>query len=135
MQPLSLGSIRPKGWLLNQLRIQADGLSGHLDEFWPDIKDSAWFGGDADKWERTPYWLDGVVPLAFLLEDTTLKAKVTKYIDAIITRQDETGWIAPSDDKESYDLWSIFLVLKPLIQYHEATSDERVPKFKVSALG
>ena len=37
-QPLPLGAIRPQGWLLNQLRIQADGLSGHLDEFWPDIK-------------------------------------------------------------------------------------------------
>lgn len=128
LEPLPLGTIRPKGWLLNQLLIQADGLSGHLDEFWPDIKDSAWFGGDADNWERAPYWLDGVVPLAFLLDDPILKAKVVKYMDIIITRQDETGWIAPSDDQASYDLWAIFLVLKPLIQYHEATGDERVPK-------
>ena len=35
--PLPLGAIRPAGWLRRQLRIQADGLSGHLDEFWPDI--------------------------------------------------------------------------------------------------
>lgn len=129
MQPLSLGSVRPTGWLLNQLRIQADGLSGHLDEFWPDIKDSAWFGGDADRWERAPYWLDGVVPLAFLLDDATLKVKVTKYMDVILSRQDEAGWIAPSDDEAGYDLWSIFLVLKPIIQYHEATDDEKVPEF------
>jgi len=127
MRPLPLGSVRPRGWLLNQLRLQADGLSGHLDEFWPDIKDSAWFGGDAEGWERAPYWLDGVVPLAFLLDDPNLKAKVMKYLDIIIKRQDSTGWIAPGD-RTRYDLWAIFLVLKPLIQYYEATGDERVPK-------
>ena len=32
-RPLPLGAIRPTGWLQRQLRIQADGLSGHLDEF------------------------------------------------------------------------------------------------------
>ena len=36
-RPLPLGAIRPAGWLQRQLRIQADGLSGHLDEFWPDV--------------------------------------------------------------------------------------------------
>jgi len=72
-QPLPLGSVRPGGWLRNQLRIQADGLSGHLDEFWPDVAESAWIGGAAEGWERGPYWLDGVVPLAFLLDDDRLK--------------------------------------------------------------
>ena len=75
-EPLPLGSIKPAGWLKDQLRIQAAGLSGHLDEFWPDIKDSAWFGGKAEGWERVPYWLDGIVPLAYLLDDPALKAKV-----------------------------------------------------------
>ncbi len=128
LEPLLLGSIKPTGWLKNQLRIQADGLSGHLDEFWPDISDSAWFGGKTDAWERAPYWLDGVVPLAFLLEDKNLIARVTKYMDHLIAHQDESGWISPAEDQSKYDLWAIFLVLKPLIQYHEATDDERIPE-------
>jgi hypothetical protein len=128
LKPLPLGSIKPRGWLKNQLRIQADGLSGHLDEFWPDISESAWFGGKSDAWERAPYWLDGVVPLAFLLEDENLIARVKKYMDHIIAHQDESGWISPAEDQSKYDLWAIFLVLKPLIQYHEATGDERIPE-------
>ena len=94
-RPLPLGSIRPQGWLTRQLRIQADGLSGHLDEFWPDIKESRWFGGETEGWERAPYWLDGVIPLAFLLDDPALKAKVTRYVDYILEHQQEDGWLGP----------------------------------------
>ena len=28
--PLPMGAVTPKGWLLDQLTIQAEGLSGHL---------------------------------------------------------------------------------------------------------
>lgn len=126
-QPLPLGAIYPTGWLRNQLQIQLDGLSGHLDEFWPDIQNSAWFGSDADGWERAPYWLDGVIPLAFLLEDDTLKNRVVNYMDYIISHPDENGWLGPVAEPKQYDLWAIMLVFKPLIQYHEATGDDRVP--------
>eukprot|EP00656_Telonema_subtile_P010083 TRINITY_DN14812_c0_g2_i3.p1 TRINITY_DN14812_c0_g2~~TRINITY_DN14812_c0_g2_i3.p1 ORF type:complete len:461 (+),score=86.55 TRINITY_DN14812_c0_g2_i3:104-1486(+) len=70
-KPLPVGSVTPKGWLLTQLKLQADGLSGHLSQFWPDIQQSIWIGGSADGGlhERAPYWLNGIVPLAFLLEN------------------------------------------------------------------
>src|SRR5271157_1406317 len=75
-RPLALGQIKPSGWLRDQLRTQAAGLSGHLDEFWPDIKNSAWIGGNAEGWERVPYWLNGIVPLAYLLDDQALQARI-----------------------------------------------------------
>ncbi len=122
--PLPLGSIRPLGWLERQLRIQADGLSGHLDEFWPDVKDSAWFGGSAEGWERAPYWLDGVIPLAWLLDDPRLKYRVRYYMNHILDHQAPDGWLGPGDPA-GYDLWAVLLISKVLVQYHQATGEER----------
>ncbi len=127
MRPLPLGSVKAEGWLKRQLRIQADGLSGHLDEFWPDVKESGWFGGGAEGWERAPYWLDGVIPLAFTLDDEALKNKVHGYIETILDRQHDDGSLGPKpDDAGKVDLWSHFLALKMLAQYQEATGDARV---------
>ncbi len=126
-QPLPLGQVKPLGWLKTQLDLQANSLSGALDEFWPDIKDSAWFGGSADAWERAPYWLDGVVPLAYLLDDARLKQKVVRYLDHILTHQAADGWLGPKPKEGTApDIWPQFLAVKMLVQYHEATGDGRV---------
>jgi len=130
--PLPLGSILPQGWLLGQLRIQADGLSGHLDEFWPSVAQSGWIGGDSDGWERGPYWLDGLVPLAILLDDDKLIKKATKWLDYIISHQDEEGWLGPrgsaaiGSGRTDLDPWPIFVVLKAMTQWQEATGDTRI---------
>ena len=83
--------LKPRGWLRRQLEIQAKGLSGHLDQVWPDVRDSAWIGGDREGWERVPYWLDGFVPLAYLLEDENMIARAKKYVDAILAGQQQRG--------------------------------------------
>src|SRR6185295_5352992 len=126
--PLPIGAIRPEGWLLRQLRIQASGLTGHLDEFWPDIADSQWFGGKAEGWERAPYWLDGAVPLAWLLDDEALKARITNHVAYVVDHQRDDGWYGPypmDAVSKRYDLWAILLVNKVLAQYHDATGDPR----------
>ena len=129
-EPLPLGSIHPAGWLAHQLRLQAEGLSGHLDEFWPDVAQSAWIGGAAEGWERGPYWLDGLVPLAFLLEDARLQAKVSHWVDYILAHQHADGWLGPIQDLakgryQPYDPWPVFIFLKALTQYTEATQEPR----------
>ncbi|WP_165234873.1 beta-L-arabinofuranosidase domain-containing protein [Aquisphaera insulae] len=127
--PLPLGSVKPAGWLREQLRIQAAGLGGHLDEFWLDIKDSAWIGGKSEGWERVPYWLDGLVPLAYLLDDAALQAKAKRFIDYILDHQHPDGWLGPIGDTaghQPYDAWPLFPLLKALAQYQEATGDPRV---------
>ena len=127
-EPLSLGSVRPLGWLLDQLRIQAAGLTGHLDEFWPDVMDSGWIGGSAEGWERGPYWLDGLVPLAFLLDDKHLIAKADHWIDYIVGHQLDDGWLGPekSGSYADHDPWPTFVAFKAMTQYQETTGDERI---------
>jgi hypothetical protein len=128
-RPLPPGAIRPAGWLTRQLRLQADGLSGHLDEFWPDVGQSQWFGGAAEGWERAPYWLDGVIPLAWLLDDQPLKTRVSKYLGYILDHQRADGWYGPypvDAVAKRYDMWAILLANKVLAQYHLATGDARV---------
>ena len=122
--PLPLGSIRPRGWLLGQLRIQADGLSGHLDETWADVgPNSGWLGGTGESWERGPYYLDGLVPLAYLLDDARLKAKAQRYIEWVLTHQQANGMIGPASND---DWWPRIVMLKVLTQYAELTGDARV---------
>jgi len=127
--PLPLGAIQPAGWLRRQLRLQADGLTGHLDEFWPDVGRSQWFGGPAEGWERAPYWLDGFIPLAWVLDDAALQVKARRYVNHIVQAQRPDGWYAPypvDAGAKPYDLWAILLANKALVQYHEATGDEAV---------
>ena len=129
-EPLPLGQVRPAGWLRDQLRIQADGLTGHLHEFWPDVARSRWIGGDVEGWERGPYWLDGLIPLAHLLDDRRLKDVAGFWVDRILASQQTDGWLGPIHDARfgyPYDPWPLFVVLKALTQHHEATADARVP--------
>ncbi|MBM3712720.1 MAG: hypothetical protein FJW56_04690 [Actinobacteria bacterium] len=143
--PVNLGNISPKGWLLEQLKIQSNGLSGHLDEFWPPLKNSKWLGGKIEHRsgddvgdEIIPCWLDGLTPLACLLRNETLIQKVEKAMDYILSHQHRDGWLGPEVNKsnnivdifitnyDSRDVWPTYPLLKAMIQYYEVSNDERV---------
>jgi DUF1680 family protein len=122
--PLPLGSVKPTGWLRRQLEIQASALTGHLDEFWPDVgPNSGWLGGTGESWERGPYYLDGLVPLAYLLDDPRLIAKSSQRVNWVLTHQSADGWLGPERNR---DWWPNMVLLKALTQYQEATGDPRV---------
>lgn len=136
LKSLTTKQLKPEGWLKRQLEIQAEGLSGHLDLIWPDIRESKWIGGDKDGWERVPYWLDGFIPLAFLLDDEDLKRRAKRYVDAILAGQEEDGWICPctKEEREKYDVWTAFLICKVLVLYEECAQDGRIEEAVYRAL-
>jgi hypothetical protein len=124
---LPLTAVRPAGWLLRQLQIQAAGLTGHLDEVWPDVgPESGWLGGKGESWERGPYYLDGLLPLAYLLDDAGLQAKAQKRIDWTLNHPSSNGMFGPATND---DWWPRMVMLKALTQYSEATDDKRVVPF------
>ena len=137
---LPLGSIEPQGWLLDQLHRMRDGLTGQLDSIYPSVmgKRNGWLGGDGDGWERGPYWIDGLLPLAYILNDQQLKDKTQSWIEWTLTHQREDGYLGPIPFEQEpkpeeglqrgmrRDWWPKMVMLKILQQYYEATGDERV---------
>lgn len=139
-EALPLGAIKPEQWLRDQLRIQADGLTGHLEEHWADVgPDNGWIGGKGESWERGPYYLDGLLPLAYLLEDEGLIAKAKRWVEWSLASQREDGSFGPEsietvngDVDKKQDWWHYMIMLKVLTQYGEATGDERIVPFLTS---
>ena len=124
---LPLGAVRPKGWLLEQERIQAAGLTGHLDEFWNDVgPNSGWLGGTGESWERGPYYLDGLLPLAYQLNDAKLIAKAKRWVEWSLQSQRSDGQFGPAKND---DWWPRMVMLKVLTQYAEVSGDARVEPF------
>lgn len=139
--------IKPRGWLKRQLEIQAEGLFGNLDKVWPDVRDSVWIGGKAESeslfahldWtfaERGPYWLNGFIPLAYLLDDADMIARAREYLYKIIALQNEDGWICPCSPEKrgEHDPWAIFLITQVLTVYYDCSGDENVPEVIYRAL-
>ena len=137
---LPLGSIKAKGWLLEMLERQKSGASGQMDELYPEVMGvrNGWLGGDGDQWERGPYWIDGLLPLAYILDDELLKAKVQPWVEWALNSQREDGYFGPAKNygpepglqrNNSADWWPRMVVLKILQQYHSATGDRRVIDF------
>lgn len=134
---LPLGAIKPQGWLREMLVRQKTGATGNLDKLYPLVMNerNGWLGGDGDQWERGPYWIDGLLPLAYILDDKELIAKTKPWVEWAINSQQPDGYFGPSKDygpepgvqrDNSRDWWPKMVMLKILKQYYSATRDPRV---------
>jgi hypothetical protein len=140
---LPLGAIKPQGWLHDMLVRQKDGATGNLDTLYPLVmgQRNGWLGGDGDQWERGPYWIDGLLPLAYILNDQALIAKTKPWIEWALNSQQSDGYFGPEKDyspepgvqrDNSRDWWPKMVMLKILKQYYAATGDQRVIKLMTS---
>ncbi|KAL1728181.1 hypothetical protein EV714DRAFT_238256 [Schizophyllum commune] len=80
-------SVRPKGWIYDQLIVQMNGLAGHEHEFYDLIELTVPTTGS--------YWFDGLVPSAVLTENEPIKEKTLEFLNYVLDHQDDSGWLGP----------------------------------------
>lgn len=107
------------------MQLMADGLPGHEHDFYPIVKDSPWLGGTSeysDLNEALPYWFNGLVPLAYGLDDARLKNQVLLVARYILDNQQADGWLGPETKLNTRNFWGTYPMLLALIQLSEATA-------------
>ena len=128
--PLPTGSVKAEGWLLKQLQLQKEGLTGNAETLYSGNGDLGagcdWLGGTGDSWERPPYYVKGLVALAYILDDEELKAKAQKWMDWSLNNQRRSGYFGPANNS---DWWARMPMLYAIRDYYEATGDDRVIPF------
>ena len=129
---LPVGSVKPGGWLLQNVQRQADGLAGNLGKIsvWLTKKNNAWLSKDGKGeygWEELPYWLKGYVSTAYLLDRPEMIAESKIWLEGTLASQRPNGDFGPVvERKGKRDLWAQMLMLFCLQTYHEHTQDARV---------
>ncbi|KAF7970468.1 hypothetical protein HWV62_23877 [Athelia sp. TMB] len=94
-----------------------------------------WTGGNveySEMQEAAPYWFNGVVALAYQLDNVRLKSQALNFLDYMIAHQDATtGWFGPvafnlTDVVPGTPLllWPRYMTMLGLVQYAEADSTQ-----------
>lgn len=130
---LPIGTIKPAGWLRENLDRQADGLAGHLGQIsiWLTKKNNAWLSKDGKGdygWEELPYWLKGYGDMAYILNRPDMLTETKVWLDGTMNSQRDNGDFGPVQVKENgkRDLWAQMLMLFCLQSNYEYKADPRI---------
>lgn len=119
LKQLPLGAVKADSWLENQLLLMKNGLTGNMRLF-DDYNEatSAWLGAsDGEAWENGPYYVRGLVSLAYTLNDQDLISEALKWVSASIDSQQPNGYFGPQHNQE---WWSRMPMLCAIRDFYEA---------------
>lgn len=148
-----LGAIRPKGWILDRARAARDGYTGHMDDVshhfrrawsadWkPRGVNLNWGNDEKGSWssEGGTYWFDGLVHLAWQMDDPYLKDLAKKRLEPILANMHANAvgtlwWMDRRDPKQMEEFfgpgawqsrWVLGMRERALAAFYEATGDAR----------
>ncbi len=142
LRPLPLGAVRPRGWMLAQLRRDLDaGFASRLDRLTPRaahdlFRERIASSDDPRAWwdaETRGNWLWGYVMMAHLAGVPQHQARVAALVAGLLATQDGDGYVGiygPGEryrhaDGENGELWAQSRALLPLIAHGELAGDAR----------
>ncbi len=143
LRPLPLGAVRPRGWMVAQMRRDLEGgFAARLDRLTPHaardlFRERIPSSDDPRAWwdaETRGNWLWGYVMMAHLAEAPEHQERVAELASALLATQDADGYIGIYGPRERYrhadgengELWAQSRALLALIAQHEATGDRRI---------
>ena len=144
--PLQFGEVKPRGWILAQMRRDLEkGYAGCLDELCHEASSDIFASGRnrpgrsnngnaaADSWwngESEGNWRCGHIMLACLTQDSQAMAKADAYVKHILASQDADGYIGIFSPELRYggngELWTQTCLFRGLLAYAASNSDEQV---------
>ena len=149
------GAVKPRGWVLDRAQAARDGFVGHMDEVdehfrlaWTTNcmrrgKFLNWTNKHQGSWsaEGGAYWFEGLVKLAWQLDDPALKAMAKRRLEPTLANVTENSigllwWLDRRDPKQveeafgpgSWQFWVIGLSERAISAYYAASGDARAKK-------
>ena len=129
---LPLGSIKPDGWLKEEIVKYTNNYISSVNVNWDKLNEnSAWLGGKGDASKYGLEYMLGIVRLAFQTDNEALKLKSKLWAESIMQTADSNGNFGKQNDT---DWLGKIYALAFLAAYYDAVKDQKVIDFVMKFL-
>ena len=132
-----LDDITPNGWLKDFLVNQQNGMTGKPESMSYPYDSNLWdgeivrntetYGSDWWRYEQTAYYTDGLLRLAYLLDNPELTQKAEAGIKYTLSHADSRGRLPHGTFKKA-SMWPMAVFWRAIKAYYDRTYDEKIPK-------